>query len=742
MNRLMTLFAVAALVANIQAADPKNLRYEDIVSRLYDMKYLATKPQLGEKSGMFSSYDRTSKYNEQTGLYENWFSNNDDGSTISPDGVIVDLQGPGVVWRIWSAQPLGGGKWNVYVDGEAEPTISKHLVDFFNLNPASPPEIRAVPELSYMKARGCNTYIPIVFQKSLKIQVEPKWGRYFHVNYTLFPKGTTVPSTTGVVAEEQITALKKANDVWAKRGPNLFVGENAQSKEVTVELVPGEEKTVVSYDAPAAISSFVMKRPEWDREASVRILRELAVSMTWDDDQSPSVWSPLGDFFGTGAGENLHRTIASGMTKEGYYSNWYMPFKKAVIKLKNEGTEPRTLSFVVHTEALKENADDLLRYHYKWHRDDFSGFDEARLWTDRWPDWPVLKVDGAEGRFCGFTAHMWNPLHAWNFKTSELGVKSFPERLKEGTPNHVFFAKKVIPNKYWWGEGDEKFFVDGEKMPSTFGTGTEDYFGYAWGEAAAFDSALHAMPRSGAADEIGKSANKEGPGNTSHITMARWQIPDNVPFTQSFEAVVEKYHGNNWPLLNAYGVSWYQTAGKADYYKVVPVKDRVDYYVPAKYKDPVPVANGRLEGEHLSHIDVLPGTIGPTRPQDMKKSGDGWSNNAERRWQVQVPQHRYPLFLQFEVKEAVSKFSVGATYGPENGIYEFYLDEQKIGGPFDFYAPEYHREKDQVFQVPLKPGIHVLKVVAVGWNPEVEKLKKGLNFGLDYIQLGDPEKSF
>ena len=58
-----------------------------------------------------------------------------------------------------------------------------------------------------------------------------------------------------------------------------------------------------------------MKRPEWDRAASVKILRELAISMTWDDDKSPSVWSPLGDFFGIGAGENLNRTLASGMTK-------------------------------------------------------------------------------------------------------------------------------------------------------------------------------------------------------------------------------------------------------------------------------------------------------------------------------------------------------------------------------------------------------------------------------------------
>ena len=49
----------------------------------------------------------------------------------------------------------------------------------------------------------------------------------------------------------------------------------------------------------------------------------------------------------------------------------------------------------------------------------------------------------------------------------------------------------VEPRGGWWGEGDEKFFVDGEKFPSTFGTGSEDYFGYAWGDCTLFQHAYH-----------------------------------------------------------------------------------------------------------------------------------------------------------------------------------------------------------------------------------------------------------
>jgi hypothetical protein len=64
--------------------------------------------------------------------------------------------------------------------------------------------------------------------------------------------------------------------------------------------------------------------------------------------------------------------------------------------------------------------------------------DVHTLPEDRWPDWTMIKTEG-RGRFMGVMLHVWNPRGGW------------------------------------WGEGDEKFFVDGEKYPSTFGTGSEDY---------------------------------------------------------------------------------------------------------------------------------------------------------------------------------------------------------------------------------------------------------------------------
>ncbi len=174
--------------------------------------------------------------------------------------------------------------------------------------------------------------------------------------------------------------------------------------------------------------------------------------ITWDGQAQPAVWCPLGDFFGTAPGVNLYKTLLTGMTDKGFYSYWYMPFaKSAVVELVNEDTVHRHLEFQITHAPLDRPFDGLGHFHAKWHRD------TVELPRDRWPDWLMLQTQG-RGRFCGVSLHVWNPQGGW------------------------------------WGEGDEKFFVDGEKFPSTFGTGSEDYFGYAWGNAACSRSRITPRP--------------------------------------------------------------------------------------------------------------------------------------------------------------------------------------------------------------------------------------------------------
>ena len=146
------------------------------------------------------------------------------------------------------------------------------------------------------------------------------------------------------------------------------------------------------------------------------------LSITFDDHQQPSVWTPLGDFFGTAPGKNLYRSLPTGVTEDGSYAYWYMPFaKRATIELKNDGSVDRTIRFEIVHAPLARSFAGLGHFCARWHRD------LAPLPEDRFPDWRMLQATG-RGRFCGVMLHVWNP--------------------KGG----------------WWGEGDEKFFVDGENV--------------------------------------------------------------------------------------------------------------------------------------------------------------------------------------------------------------------------------------------------------------------------------------
>ncbi|MCD6345932.1 MAG: DUF2961 domain-containing protein, partial [Bacteroidales bacterium] len=84
----------------------------------------------------------------------------------------------------------------------------------------------------------------------------------------------------------------------------------------------------------------------------------------------------------------------------------------------------------------------------------------------------------------------------------------------------------------WWGEGDEKIFIDDELKAAFIGTGSEDYFNYAWSSSAIFAHAYCGQPRN------------DGPANRGFVTNYRWHIIDNIPFMKSFDFYMELYsHG-------------------------------------------------------------------------------------------------------------------------------------------------------------------------------------------------------
>jgi hypothetical protein len=88
-----------------------------------------------------------------------------------------------------------------------------------------------------------------------------------------------------------------------------------------------------------------------------------------------------------------------------------------------------------------------------------------------------------------------------------------------------------VPTSYgsWWGEGDEKIFVDKDVRPSTFGTGSEDYFNYSWSIPDIFLFAYCGQPRD------------DGPANRGFVVNYRWHILDALPFREKLAFYMELY---------------------------------------------------------------------------------------------------------------------------------------------------------------------------------------------------------
>jgi len=658
-----TLLA-AVLAGSLPAAAEEALTYCDLVMRLMDPAAAAVLPAEGETCKQWSSWDRASRYDEATGKYVNWAANDDGPQFIRQEGdaiVIAEMEGPGCIWRIWSAL-AEKGHVKVYLDGNAEPAVDLPFINYFTGDTAP----FAYPLLSYslseQGSRGHNLYLPIPYQKSCKIVAEKGWGRYYHVVYTTYPKGTKVPTFSTQLAAENAGALAKVNGFFAEKMGTLPTAcEGAETVQDSVRLAPGEKQSL-EIAGPRAIVAIRGHIQLGDREDQMAAMRRVVLSITWDGQDKPAVWCPLGDFFGTAPGVNLYKGLLAGITDEGAYAYWYMPFaKQARLELTNEDTVAREVEFEVVHAPLGRPFEGLGYFHCKWHRDTFP------VSEDRWPDWSLLRTEG-RGRFLGVMLHVWNPRGGW------------------------------------WGEGDEKFFVDGEKFPSTIGTGSEDYFGYAWCCPTLFQRPYHGQTM---------TENNQG-----HQSVFRWQLVDNVPFQKSFDGYIEKYYKTEeMGTQYACTVCWYLGPGGVDPYEPVPVAERHGYYT-----NPPIVAGG---------FNVLGHPRGQVQTQNLAHYSTGkWKNDDHLWWTGARPGDK--LEVAVPVKKAGKyKVSVALTKARDYGIVQLSLDGKKAGEPIDLYNPEVVPSGPIALgEFELTEGEHVLGVQIVGAN---QKADPAYMFGLDYV---------
>jgi hypothetical protein len=688
MLRFFALFVFLGVAFLPHSVFAETLTYPDLVHRLTDLQHLATPPAVGEKTSLASSYDRASTYDPATDTYHRWDSNGDGGGIVRQEGdesVLMDVSGPGCIWRTWSATP-GPGHVKIFLDGATTPVVDLPFTGYFDHSTA--PFTR--PHLVYhTPSNGFDNFTPIPFQKSCKIVADKNWGAYYHFNYTQFPADTVVPTFTLPLSPDDEKALDDADTIMANAGtkPNADLpGETTDKLDVTA---PAHAAATVDNVAGAgAITALKVKFAlPADPAALKDLLRELVVRISWDGEAKPSVSAPLGDFFANAMFAVKYSNLVTGRSDDGqFYMYWYMPFASgAHIEIRNDGADPLPMSWEVsHAPLDAAKAGSLLRFHAKWHRDAF-----VPTRRDREPDWTLLTTQGI-GRYVGTQLHVWNPRGGW------------------------------------WGEGDEKFFVDGEKFPSTFGTGSEDYFGFAWSSGSPFHEPLHGQP--------------SNEGNNGHASLYRWHIADDIPFQNGFEGCLEKYFPNDRPTLFDAVAFWYLAPGGTDPYPEIPVDQRIGYWNPPPPVTPLPgiiqsepdsaapeTGPGIIEGESLKPVS------GDPEIQGMGGWKTGiWSGNAQLWWR---PSHVHAMAeVQLPAAEAgAHHLVIRFTQAPDYGIIQFSVNGTKAGGPIDLYGPTVAPTKPiDLGLVNLQSGTNTLSMEAVGSD------KGGCDAGIDYIKLTAP----
>ena len=185
---------------------------------------------------------------------------------------MAEMEGPGCIWRIWSAA-AEKGHVRIYLDGQAEPAVDLPFAYFDGKHKPFD-----YPALSYnLNEVGCsgqNLYLPIPYQKSCKIVADKGWGRYFQFNYVTYPKGTGLPTfcRPGRPARRTTPSAERLPDQRLTTGTGPANGER-RGEVVTLTLRSCDRAGRLCWSGPRAITALRVKANFADREDEMAALR-------------------------------------------------------------------------------------------------------------------------------------------------------------------------------------------------------------------------------------------------------------------------------------------------------------------------------------------------------------------------------------------------------------------------------------------------------------------------------------
>ncbi len=581
---------------------------ESFLTEMTDLRRLPTLSNPPYRTIQFSSYDRRSKSPEQEG----WFSNDDGfgGETIpgfeevlkEPDGegtgeyLICDIQQPGAIVRLWTAGITG--RIRLYLDHVNKPFYEGPAADFFWNTPKA--LVGKEPDTNTFRQFDA-VYYPIPFSKRCRLEWIGNISElhFYHVEARVYDPGTLIRT----FSKDQGTSLSKDLKV---QNPDV---KTDSGEWIKIEVPPMESKVLWQKQGSMAILRFSVQVHSANMEAA---LRKSVLKIHFDHSPTPQVESPLGDFFGAAPGINPFQSLPFSVNQQGVMTcRFFMPFgESARITVENLSDEPVQITTQVSTTDFPWEEGKTMHFRARWKINHELTASDSLIW-----DMPFLLAFG-KGRVVGAASYVYNPSN--------------------------------VPTSWgnWWGEGDEKIFVDADTFPSFFGTGSEDYYNYSWSSARIFSHPYCGQPRN------------DGPGNRGYVSNYRWHILDDIPFDDKLAFYMElRSHG---PVPDfSYGriVYFYALPGLLDDYQPVTPEDVRDL----PYREWNPEAYlGSAGYRFVEAEDLL-----VRNPQVRLEKGQIWAGGKILIWKPERRNDRITLILN--VNQEITNTHIGFTLAKQPG---------------------------------------------------------------------------
>lgn len=660
-----------------------------LLRETYDLERLTRLGSPPHKLVQFSSYDHSSVAPYAPG----WYANSDGfGGEPTPnfletldepgaDGVgrylMAKVDGPGAIVRTWSA--VHSGTMRVFLDGADTPLYdgpAEHFLVWTSRHFAEQLGLDAPEDDGFHQNQAC--YLPIPFAKGLRIEWIGKVEEihFYHIETRNYAPRTEVTSFT---PEDLRTYAKEYEAAGrALRGeayPPL--GETA-THAIDATVPTGARTEVLRLEGPAEVAELTLRA---DAAGLTEALRQTIVRIHFDGAPQPQVEAPLGDLFGAGPGLNPYESLPFSVKPDGtMICRFAMPFaKSAVLLLENLGDQAVHVTGEARVRPREWSADSL-HFHCTWDVD----HDLVARGGDEAIDLPILNARGT-GHFVGVAVMLLNPAN--------------------------------IPTEggNWWGEGDEKVWTDDDTFPSLFGTGSEDYFNYAWSRPDHFWHGYCAQPLN------------TGPGTRGLVANNRYHVLDAIPFERSIDFYIELFAHSPTPGFS-YARSAYFYAGPSVRDRRMPIT-RADVHqaltLPYGW---TPAPAGGATGATFFPAESSLAATDAAKAEVIE--GAMWAGGKLVRWQPTAEGER--LSFRVTAPEA-GKYQIAMTaaLSPRSGRFVVAIDGKQPGSrATDLFSPYHELLRNHWYDtVELTAGEHTVTLISAGRDAR----SAGQDVGVDFL---------